>query len=307
MEITFPFIIRDYRMTGNNNLERILPIYIKRFKQDIDEREEETGRDGKKESEIWEWLKRETQAVFSKENIDSPDKEKVIKILCELFATEEGGDDTHRDSPKNIKLAEKLYSQSFIDNLKDLLFGDDDISVRYQRFMEENEVTKSIASEFLTYFYPDKYAISNRFSESALAFLGFDYEEVPDGGKQIGDKYVEYCDKAAQVLKHLRKYPDFRDADFVTLDDFLYDISQVNIWKVAPGSGAHLWNEGYCQEKEIICIGWHDVTDKLKDGILTADYDTILKTCQSAYPDNTIQSAKTVVKQITDFIHEITT
>ena len=78
-------------MIGNKNLEKIIPIYIERFKQRYDELEEETGRDGKKGSEIGEWLKRETQAVFSKENIDSPDKERAIKILCELFATEDGG------------------------------------------------------------------------------------------------------------------------------------------------------------------------------------------------------------------------
>lgn len=184
-------------MTGTTNLEHILPIYIERFKQHYDELEEDAGRDGKKGSEIEEWLKQETQAVFSKTNIDSPNKERAIKILCALFATEEGGDEDSRDSSINIKLAEEIYSQKFIDNLKNLLFGDDDISIRYSRFMEETGVTRSIASEFLTYFYPDKYAISNPFSETALAFLGFEYEEVPDAGNHIGDKYVEYCEKAA--------------------------------------------------------------------------------------------------------------
>ena len=264
-------------MIGNRNLEKIIPIYIGRFKQCYDEREEETGRDGKKGSEIGEWLKRETQAVFSKENIDSPDKERAIKILCELFATEDGGDDTNRDSPINIKLAEKLYSQKFIDNLKDLLFGNDDISIRYQRFMKENHVTRSITSEFLTYFYPDKYVISNPFSERALAFLGFDYDEVPDKGKQIGDKYVEYCKKAEQVLKQLRKDPDFRDADFVTLDYFLCDISWVNIWKVAPGEDAYLWDNKFWQDNEIVSINWGGLYENLKNELFTADKETIKK------------------------------
>ena len=262
-------------MIGNKNLEKIIPIYIERFKQRYDELEEEAGRDGKKGSEIQEWLKSEIQSVFSKENIDSPDTERAIKILSELFATEDGGDDTNRDSPINIKLAEKLYSQKFIDTLKDLLFGNDDISVRYQRFMRENNVTRSITSEFLTYFYPDKYAISNLFSERALAFLGFDYEEVPDKGEQIGDTYGEYCKKAAQVLKQLRKDSDFKDADFVTLDYFLCDISWVNIWKVAPGEDAYLWDNKYWQEKGITGIGWNHIYKELKEALFTADKETI--------------------------------
>ncbi|WFN33473.1 AAA family ATPase [Methanogenium sp. S4BF] len=264
-------------MIGNKNLEKIIPIYIERFKQRYDELEEEAGRDGKKGSEIQEWLKREIQSVFSKENIDSPDTERAIKILSELFATEDGGDDANRDSPINIKLAEKLYSQKFIDTLKDLLFGNNDISVRYQRFMRENDVTRSITSELLTYFYPDKYAISNLFSERALAFLGFDYEEVPDKGEQIGDTYGEFCKKAAQVLKQLRKDSDFKDADFVTLDDFLCDISWVNIWKVAPGENAYLWDNKFWQDNEIVSINWGGLYENLKKELFTADKETIKK------------------------------
>lgn len=262
-------------MAGNTNLGKIIPIYIKRFKQDYEELEEDTGHDGKKGSEIAEWLKQEMQAVFSRENIDSPDKERAIKILCQLFTTEDGGDENSRDSPINIKLAEKLYSLKFIDNLKDLLFDNDDISVRYQRFMEENDVTNSITSEFLTYFYPDKYAINNPFSEQALAFLGFEYEEVPDSGNQIGDIYVEYCGKATQILNQLRNDPQFQDADFVTLDDFLCATSWVNIWKVAPGDDANLWDNKFWQENEVVSINWGGVYENLKKDLFSADKETI--------------------------------
>lgn len=262
-------------MTGTTNLEHILPIYIERFKQHYDELEEDMGHDEKQVANKEKWLKREMQEVFSKETIDSPDKERVIKILCGLFSTEEGGDDTHLDSPKNIKLAQNLYGQNFIDSLKDLLFGDDDISVRYSRFMKETGVTRSIASEFLAYFYPEKYAISNPFSEKALAFLGFEYEEVTGAGKQIGNKYVEYNEKAAEVLKHLQKNPDFKDADFVTLDDLLDSISGANIWKVAPGTDAYLWDNEFWQDKRIVGIGWDNIYEILKDDLFTADKETI--------------------------------
>jgi len=282
-------------MTRNTNLERVLPIYLERFKQDYEELEEESGRDGKKGSEIGEWLEGEMQSVFSKDNIDSPDKERAIKILCALFATENGGDDTHIDSQKNIKLAEDLYSPDFIDNLKDLFFGDDDISVRYQRFMEENDVTNSITSEFLTHFYPDKYAISNSFSDTALAILGFEYEEVPDSGKRIGDKYVEYCGKVTQVLNQLRNDPDFQDSDFVTLNFFLCYTSGVDIWKVAPGKEAYLWKEKYWQEKGTISIGWDFIYEELKEDLFTADKETIKKAANGS---------NDTVNQHMKFLHE---
>lgn len=282
-------------MTGNTNLGDILPIYIERFKQDSDELENDVGNDGKQVSNKEKWLKNEMQEVFSKETIDSTDKERVITILCGLFATEDGGDDTRLDSPKNIKLAENLYNQNFIDNAKDILFGDDDISMRYSRFVEETGVTKSIASEFLAYFYPEKYAISNPFSEKALAFLGYEYEEVPDSGEQTGHKYAEYCEKTAEVLKHLRKHSDFKDADFVTLDDFLDSVSGAKIWKIAPGKGAYLWEANYWQENGIASLGWDNIYDQIKDDIFTADKETLKK-----YDG----ASANVISQHMKFLHE---
>lgn len=292
-------------MSGNNNLEKLVPIYIERFRKNYNVLEKETGRDDLKGSEIQKWLKNEIQSVFSKDNIDSPDKQRAIKILSELYSTEDNGNPDGPESQKNIDLAEDLYGLDFIKNLKDLLFGNDEISVRYQRFREENDVTNSITSEIMSYFYPGKYAISNSFSEKALVFLGFGYGEVPDTIKNSGKKYTEYCENAALVLRELRKDPDFQNDDFVTLDYFLFEVSQAKIWKVAPGENAYLWKKGFYKKNEVISINWSELYEEFGNELLSANRDRIQETVEKTFNGNKKRANDYIINQHNIFLNNI--
>jgi len=208
-------------MVENNNLEKLIPIYIEQFKQRYDEFEEKTGRHGKKGSEIRKWLKEEVQSAFSEENIDSLEKKKAVDILSELYSITQGGSSDGSKNQKNRDWAGEIFEQKFVERVKDLLFSDDDIAERFVRFKKIKGAKNGITSKILSYFYPSQYAINYSPPERALTFLGFGYEELPNSSKRAGKKYIEYCEMVTQVRNLLRKDPFFGDADFVTTDYFL--------------------------------------------------------------------------------------
>lgn len=282
-------------MPENTNLERLIPIYIERFKQNYAELEEKTGRHGKKGSEIRKWLKSEVQSAFSKENIDSLEKDEIVKIISEFYSVERGEKPGGYENERNRKWVEDIYEQDLIPKLKDLLFSEDNIEERFVRFKEIELVKNGIASEILSYFYPDNYAFYNSASKKALTFLGFEYEEVPAKSRDSGRKYIEFCEKVKLILDLLRRDPFFEDADYITADYFLYEVSQSKIWKVAPGESAYLWDQGFWQDKGIVSINWSEIYDELKEDLFTASKSVI---------KNSADVSDYVVNQHIKFLHE---
>jgi|GEM_PF-3099667 len=295
-------------MVENNNLEKLIPVYIERFKQRYDEFEEKTGRHGKKGSEIRKWLKEEVQSAFSKENIDSLEKEKAIDILSDSYSMAQGGSKHGSENQGNREWAEEIYEQNFVERVKDLLFGEEDIAERFVRFKEINGVNNGITSEILSYFYPDQYAIALSAPERALVFLGFNYEEVLLTGKNSGKKYIEYCEMVTQVRNLLRKDPFFEDANFVTTDYFLWGVGESEIWQVAPSHNKKLWSEKYWQNNDLICIGgdyWTPFIKNVKNSVFNEKHDELVALWMNQFPENSLQEAKNNVTRIEYFSKEM--
>ena len=117
----------------------------------------------------------------------------------------------------------------------------------------------AIATAVLQVAYPDRYGVWNGKSEDGLRSLGI-WPET-ESGVSKGEVYAE----VNEVLNHLS---DQLEVDLWTLDVLWEDLSRSpeeeerNIWLIAPGEGAKLWDD--CVENRYIAIGWDKLGNLLE-------------------------------------------
>ena len=116
---------------------------------------------------------------------------------------------------------EKIKSE-----LADLIWGDEDISIRWDRFRSRTKhIGPAMMSEILAHVHPEKCMVWNR-----RAYVGLDYLGVtglPRYSHQVtGKKYQALCSTSLQIAEILEK-AGIPEPDLLTVDYFIWDELQV--------------------------------------------------------------------------------
>jgi len=284
-------------------LEKVVPVYLDRFKKEYEELEKKWIADGKPGFERQKWLRDNIPFAFSKDNIEKLSREDAIEIFSNFSTI--GPHKTENDR----LLAERIVDRDVVNKVKELLHGSSDFSNKYSDFLDKERGTKDvgegITSEILCYFNPRKYGIISAPSTKALRILGLGNFSSPKTGKQVWNYAKEYFDELQTVLIEFKKDTDNKDADFIDLDYFLYFISQSKIWQIAGGRDGQSWSNGTWQRQGIAGYGTTGIEEKYKDKICSADKEALAKMYTDVVKDKSPGYDKRVAALLDYFINKV--
>lgn len=189
--------------------------YIEQFKERLEVNLSDAG---------WEKERRERTVLFqdllAKDNIDNLTEEKFARIIESLWAS---------DLWKNKRyLVGKILRENGLpkleDELKELLYGDDPIDRRFDRFIRNIKgLGPSSVTEILVFVFPDKYCLWNDKPKNVLPLLGMK-DLLPDRVYKYainGKDYVK-CTQALTLVKQELDKSGFKQVDFLDVDIFMW-------------------------------------------------------------------------------------
>lgn len=149
-------------------------------------------------------------------------EEDLYTYIAKLWAMRMWGNKQY----KVAQLIEKNGFDLLIAELADLVWGDNPIPHRWDRFREIiSGFGPAMMSEILCHVYPDNCMLWNRRAYVGLRYLGV--ENLPRYNYQMtGDRYCEVSLEAHQIAQELQKH-GVKDANLLTADYFLWEELQV--------------------------------------------------------------------------------
>lgn len=124
------------------------------------------------------------------------------------------------------KIIEENGLENFKSHLADLVWGNKDISSRWDTFRKEiRRMGPAMVSEILGKTHPDEYVIWNR-----RTYIGLNYLEVPNLPRydyQVDGKLYKYLCGVAKEISSELKSSGFSDNSLLSVDYFIWDELQV--------------------------------------------------------------------------------
>lgn len=283
--------------------QRIVPVYISRFKEIYEELENKWMGDGKPGFKRQKWLREKIPSAFSKDNIGTLSRDEAIEIFSNFSTI-----GPHK-AEQDRSLAATIADRDVINKVNELLHGSSKFSERYALFLDNEKGTKDvgegITSEILCYFDPQEYGIISAPSTKALKIMGLGNFTYPKTGKRAGKYAEEYFADLKNILEEFRKDPRFKDADLIDLDYFLYFISQSQIWQIAGGKNGQAWQKGTWQEHEIAGYGTTGIEEKYGESICAADEKKLAQMYADVVKDKSQGYEKKVAVLLNRFINKV--
>lgn len=156
---------------------------------------------------------------WTKEKIQKMTEDEFVEYIGKLWSMIVWGNKKY--------IADKIIELNGFDKLKsmliDLLYGDDDIEKRWDRFYKKvKHIGPSSMSELLSYSNPNEYVICNKVTCSCLRYLGV--ERIPIYNYQYtGDNYKRFCKVAIEIKEMINK-AGINNADLLMVDYMFWDI-----------------------------------------------------------------------------------
>jgi len=161
------------------------------------------------------------QQKLAKENINKLTEDDIRETYNTLWAS-------HIWSNKDWYVDNKILEPNGLAKikleLKKLLYGEEEISVRYDEFKKNVKgFGPSSLSEILHFIFPSKYCLWNDKPKTVLQFLGIKIlpEKFFKYNIQTGAEYKQ-CIEALKVIKDELEVNGFENPDFIDLDCFLW-------------------------------------------------------------------------------------
>ena len=183
---------------------------------------------------------REHNAFFSKklsaEHIDQIDEAAFREIYKKLWASNIW---SNKDWYIDNKLLKPNGLPKIKQELKKLLYDEEDISTRFNNFSQVKGFGPSSISEILHFVFPDKYCLWNDKPKTVLPFLKIDLlpERFFKYNLQSGKEYSQ-CIIVLELLKNELLNYGFSNPDFIDLDCVLWHIfNQIPDFKEPNGKG----------------------------------------------------------------------
>ncbi len=155
---------------------------------------------------------------FNKQKILKMDEDIFYEYISKLWAMIIWGNKKY--------IVDKIILDNGFDNIKkllaDFLYGENKLDIRWDLFRKfAKNFGSAMASELLTYVYPDKCMLWNRRAYVGLAYLGV--EGLPKYDYQLtGKKYLELCNEIKQIALIMQEN-GFENADMLFVDYFIWD------------------------------------------------------------------------------------
>ncbi|QSZ66169.1 hypothetical protein RJ40_00970 [Methanofollis aquaemaris] len=280
-------------------LQEILQPYILRFKQDFPELEETTSIQGKTGLERREYVKNSVQRLFSEDTVDHITEDELVDLLDSTTAM-------FGYIYDSTTLLEGVGLDTFLTKMKYLLYGGGDLADRYAAFINGTKnVGPALTSELLCSFSPDEYACLNGTAEKALKILGLDTMTAPKTGRRCGEYYLEFNEIAGKILAEIREDADplLQNADYSTLDYFLYSVATVNFWKIAPGKNSENWD--LCKSENVIAVGGEELVIPYGESIFDLSLEELKEKYAEKAPESSERSISNQMGQYYCFLHDI--
>jgi cytidylate kinase len=285
-----------------NQLQQIIPIYIARYKEEYPALEKNTIIRGMTGSQRRDWLRVNARDAFSKENIDTISKDKAVEIFNNTSSI------CNNNSSGDLTWATNIVDRGVLAKAKELLYGQSDFENRYSVFLGKDkikDVGEGIASEILCYTNPQKYGIIATSSTKALIILGFTNFPYQRSGGNSGAYALEYFAALQEVLEEFKKDPQYKNADFIDLDYFLYFISQSAIWQLVGGRNGQLWHNEIWQHEGIAGYGTTGIEEKYGESICSADEQKLAQMYTDAVGVKSSGYDKRVAALLNMFINKV--
>ena len=231
----------------------LLQAHIKSFMQhsQIDEQKFET--DLRERAELVRFYQ-----GFTQERILTMTSEDVYEYISKLWAMLIWGNKHY--------VVDKLIQENGLDNfrkhLNDLVWGESDISGRWDSFRKEvTGLGPAMISEILCKTHPDEFIIWNR-----RAWVTLNYLEIPNLPKHdyqlTGKVYKSLVDPCKQIATEL-KVAGFRDTSLLAVDYFIWD--QLQVAENLTGSRIPKVPKPGVEPEPIPEFIHNDIRDKIRD------------------------------------------
>jgi hypothetical protein len=200
---------------------------------------------------------------FTKDRIMSMVEDDVFEYISQLWAMLIWGNKHY--------IVEKILDDNSLDRfrieLAELVWGDNDIAERWQRFRKEIKgMGPATVSEILCKSHPDDYIIWNRRAYVGLSYL--QVQKLPRYDYQLtGSVYKHLCEICKGIANELRQ-AGVKDTSLLAVDYFIWDELQVedNLSKIYTKKEPESTTveEGTVTAEELEFVH-DDIRDKLRD------------------------------------------
>lgn len=163
------------------------------------------------------------RTMLSNDKIDSLTEDDFREVYKKLWASNIWG---NKDWYIDNKLLQPNGLQKIKQELKKLLYGEDEINIRFDNFKKNIKgFGPSSMSEILHFVFPEKYCLWNDKPKTVLPYLGIDFlpAKLFKYNLQTGSEYQQ-CINALKVVKDELTNYGFENPDFIDLDCFLWYI-----------------------------------------------------------------------------------
>ena len=201
---------------GVNKVNEIIKKYLNRFITSL-----ETDEDWKRNLEYRTRRKQKYNELLGRDKIDSLSKEQFAEIIRELWASLFWG---NKEYPVQRVMSSVTFPE-LKSALIDLLYGEDTIGNRYDRFVSKVKgLGTSSVTEILCFASPNDYCIWNDKPRKVLPFLGLKTKLPPRVFKysNINGSDYERCIEVLDEIKKLLIGNGIDNADFVITDLFMW-------------------------------------------------------------------------------------
>lgn len=199
---------------------------------------------------------------YTKEKILTMKEEDIHTFMSNLWAMLIWGNKKYYID----KIIKDNGLQNFKNHLIDLIWSNDDIEKRWDRFRSEIKgLGPAMISEILCKTHPDEYMIWNR-----RAYVGFNYlavENLPRHDYQVtGKAYNRICNISKDIAKELQN-SSLHDSTLLTVDYFIWDELQVedNLSKIHTPKTKTVGAAPEVETPEESVFKHNEVRDKIRD------------------------------------------
>lgn len=163
--------------------------------------------------------RKEYYQSWTKEKIYSMSEDDFVEYIGKLWSMLVWGNKKYISD----KIIELNGFERIKENLINLLYGEDDIVIRWNSFYKNiKQIGPSTMSELLSYINPEEYVICNKVTCECFRYLGVD--KVPIYNYQYtGENYSRLCDIAKEIKKKLEN-ENIGKVDLLIVDYMFWDI-----------------------------------------------------------------------------------
>jgi MoxR-like ATPase len=226
------------------------------------------------------------QEFFRQENLQEAEWEDFQKMGRQIHALT-----THEVAYERAFGDPNHPIQRYRKSFEYLARGDDPLDERLDEIQKNEDphgikyLSESSFGELAGKFFAEEYLVYNDRSQEALEYLGV---EVPGEGLSFGEHFVQIAEAARPVVEayeeivgprtempvrmEVDQFLSWTYKTYVNTDESVQEkVSQAgsppsredaqNVWLIAPGEGAELWEEW--RERNVISIGWEEIGNLL--------------------------------------------